>query len=705
MPSLFRNGLCNFHLLSSVILALVVQANLSASSSTLRTFSCRTTEHIEIPPGRTVRLAIASQDRLCTLTRVNEENKEVIPVGRSYHNQKWEAVAGPYRTISYECNEGACVVKVPEVTKAGDVFQLRGYDRNRLLSQDDEVARFFEQASFGVTTEDLKRARSEVISDRNSTLMDYFAKWIDEQISVVEPTSHRGFWRERTSPVYEINNREGRGTLPCDKGSRWRSYAFSEFDRTKEIVVKEIEVNAFRKRYALEVDGKIRTMVDTFALTKVNDYDMNILSTKFTICKAVGNTFRLLRVKYRGKCYDVKGGNPPVDIRGIPQPLVLTGFQFDDVMRNNGTKRIEQLKTKNSLRHSYCLRNLEDNNFFISVNNGASIQDLIFEPHLILEKNSRTNPLEDGGKNIVTASGDKAQCANTPRTFLNEAFCRLSKGVACISQQSTDTGTLEINAKTLQTLYEKANKFVYAITALRVDSQHHRRVCVQGVRIRWRKVEIDQCIENTHFETAQIFRQLFHDSRDNNPFLKDIYLPFGKQCHLNDRELFEMTLSFRQECWKTTHPDDLSVYDFSKWAKMHPGGGNAIRIPARRGRHTLSFPVSHDMLRWVEYKKHLLYVGRLGDSIEFHNFPYALKTEQVAESLGFFKEEQDSEYALICGSPYETSNESHISPSFAIQTRKIINVATNPVLEQQRRTVWTMITTTANDTLRQRVAW
>ncbi len=458
----------------------------SLRAKPIATLNCQSSNIIEILPGATASLANAPLNQLCTLTRVNKNNsKEIAPVGRSYNNKNWEAVAGPYNAISYQCDGVKCDVQIPETINTvggGDeyVFQLRGYG-NTQLSIEDEAARFFEQATFGVTKEDLNKVKSEVFEQ--IALKDYFVNWIDEQINEISPTSHRQTWRERTLPQYEVDintgGREGRASRPCDEGSVWRAYAFTRYDGNKFIVVKEVQIDSLTIRYALEIDGKIRTMVDSFDLRGLKE--TRDPSESMTICDTKEGTYEKLRVRYKGSCYNVKGGNPPIDIQGIPEPYLLQGFHIgDNVVRQLGTSRIEYLDMKYSFSHSFC--NLSDKNSFIRVNNGDSDQDLIFESQLVFQMNVPNAPLDDGGKDVVTASGNKALCPNAPRTFLNEKECQLSSRVACVSQNSSaDQGSFQLDGDTLMALYEGTGTLLYAIKDLRVNSQYQEPPCTQGL--------------------------------------------------------------------------------------------------------------------------------------------------------------------------------------------------------------------------------
>lgn len=197
---------------------------------------------IDVVPGRTERIAISLPGLICTLTRVNDN--EVVPVARSYNKNGWEAVAGPYATSHYSCDEQSCEIIIPERSKPDDSFQLRGM--SHYVSKLDEAARFFEQATFGVTQSDFDKLTK--VYQPGSDLMPYFVQWIYEQ-TIEQPTSHRAFWRERTTPIHESDSREGRKTIPCEKGSTWRGYSFTVMDVDKYIVL-----NPINGKYACKCD-------------------------------------------------------------------------------------------------------------------------------------------------------------------------------------------------------------------------------------------------------------------------------------------------------------------------------------------------------------------------------------------------------------------------------------------------------------------
>lgn len=153
--------------------------------------------------------------------------------------------------------------------------------------------------------------------------------------------------------------------------------------------------------------------------------------------------------------------------------------------------------------------------------------------------------------------------------------------------------------------------------------------------------------------------------------------------------------------------DHLNVYDFSDWARTHPGSvSNKLSIKqfAMDDNYALLYPEFHGMKRWNNFKNNLSYLGRLGDVVDFKDFPDSLRSSKIAEI--FSLKSSSVEDALICGSPFESGTSNKLFPtSFSITRRPETEFLSLSEFEQQKRSVWVMIASTAPDQLRQRVAW
>jgi hypothetical protein len=111
------------------------------------------------------------------------------------------------------------------------------------------------------------------------------------------------------------------------------------------------------------------------------------------------------------------------------------------------------------------------------------------------------------------------------------------------------------------------------------------------------------------------------------------------------------------------------------------------------------------MSRWNLNKSNLVYVGRLGDDVDFIDLPTNLKTDDVASALGVNIPREEGSGLIVCGSRGEVRNKNTEAYSFQITRGPSLDSLTDYELSQQRKKVWTMIALQASDQLRQRVAW
>ena len=250
----------------------------------------------------------------------------VAPVARSYNGFDWENVAGPYAsTLRIICrddghgdgddDENVCEIQIPKV-EPNQHFYLIQYTHS--LAAKNEAARFFEQTTFGTTRRDIQLAMEAVAVPATATaqsqsvfgvnnvyantdadadadadaiahvdLQPYFSSWLYEQMYNVQPTLHRVAWRGRASFMTTTHVKEGTITHPCQVGARWRNTAFSTEDEGKYMTISIISGGAGAGRtyrYALSVDGHVRTMVDEIEIRGKVGIDDNALPMTFELC-------------------------------------------------------------------------------------------------------------------------------------------------------------------------------------------------------------------------------------------------------------------------------------------------------------------------------------------------------------------------------------------------------------------------------------
>ena len=658
--------------------------------------SCPNSGTIEVPSGVVIRLPFSPSGKLCTLTRRNTDGFDIIPIIRSYDENPWENVAGPYKTLALNCNNYECDVIIPDSQDPNQTYILESFEHN--VSLKDEAARFFEQATFGVTTSDLDKVQNEV--DSKESLLSYFTQWTYDQIYSEPVTSHRGYWRRRTFPFYEQAGREGRATLPCEVGSFWRAYAFIETDKDREL-----SVDFNNGKYTLSVDGNLRTVIKKFEFADAATISFPMT---FNICYVAPKIGGSLLIDFEGKCRLLKGGNPTVDYGEMqPRPPTVSGINvLESIMDGD---QITMMTLKSYSFNEAC--NVRQKSVFLKIYNGKSMQTLIYEPRFAFRANYQLGPLSDGGGNaLLMEGGESAQCSNVPRTFLNERGCQLTLDPNACEPTVFIDGYVKLSPENIKLFFTKHKRFVYSVRNLRLeDDKKVESPCKHGVRSRWRNFGTsNECDQNLHSSTASIFRTLLLNSEDTNPHIKDLYLPTSENCHVDDSVKVEFSLNLNGDCWKTVHPDFLNVYDFTGWTLKHPGNSSnqmAIKQFALNGEHSLAYPDSHGMPRWNNYKKDFPYLGRLGDNVDFNDFPNALRVVAIASTFGLVTPGTgEGVKSIVCGSPFEA--ESHLFPTpFSIARRPELEFLKPKEFDQQKKSVWGMIVTEATDQLRQRVAW
>lgn len=120
------------------------------------------------------------------------------PLARSYNGDGWEVAAGDAATTTYRdgflCYSKGCQIDLPALDP--DVqYRLTSYSHS--LNRRDEMARFLETATFGVTNTEVEKLRSSA-EDLGDDNFGAIVKWFKFQsdIQVTSLTSHRKFWRE-----------------------------------------------------------------------------------------------------------------------------------------------------------------------------------------------------------------------------------------------------------------------------------------------------------------------------------------------------------------------------------------------------------------------------------------------------------------------------------------------------------------------------
>jgi len=206
-------------------------------------YQCPTngTNPIEIPVGKNiggstnVTIAMSPTCTLCMLVRLsslmgnlsslNQQDWNMAPVARSYLNNTWENVAGPYADkLKINCGVSTCTLSIPHLANVASTSHYVLLATNRQVSTKEKVARFLEQVTFGPTLDDVNKFNT------SSNLNKQFANWMQQQMdaSLVGATYHREYFRARVDNfMYKASaSMSTRPRHPCQVYSRWRKHSF-----------------------------------------------------------------------------------------------------------------------------------------------------------------------------------------------------------------------------------------------------------------------------------------------------------------------------------------------------------------------------------------------------------------------------------------------------------------------------------------------
>jgi hypothetical protein len=204
----------------------------------------------------------------------NSKNEDyyIVPVARSYNNNNWERVAGPYAqdlSISNCCS--LAIPKLPNLASEGKLI-LMSYTHS--VSNKEEVSRFLQQTTFGPTLDMINGWNYGM--DMTSGMGSWLKSQMDENQTPI--TSHRAYFRERANfpMLNSFASAFGRPRHPCAKYARWRQYAFTAADYQSQV-----SVTRWNGQFILSIDGNPRTVVSNWKDAEGNDLDVDI----YEFCK------------------------------------------------------------------------------------------------------------------------------------------------------------------------------------------------------------------------------------------------------------------------------------------------------------------------------------------------------------------------------------------------------------------------------------
>lgn len=183
------------------------------------------------------------------------------PVARSYDGHAWELVSpegGKHHPMPLSC-VGApprCVAIIPHGSSNYSMSVHSQYDAT--ISNEQLAARWLMQTTFGPTRTTVNSLAEELKAE--SVEGAAFRQWIKQQMAL-PATLHREYWRKRTNPrPVQGGTTLGNTVSPCQEGTRWHPWTFSQSDIGKDIAISSSGLQLLPT--VLSIDGTTRTAGD-----------------------------------------------------------------------------------------------------------------------------------------------------------------------------------------------------------------------------------------------------------------------------------------------------------------------------------------------------------------------------------------------------------------------------------------------------------
>jgi len=694
---------------------------------TVTSTSCGLTadsDPVELSEGQNFILS-AAENILCTLTKVtlDQDNSiiSVVPVARSYDGFSWEIAGGTFAaSLSYGdaffCYENGCQFFLPSI-EANEAYYLTPYSHSR--TEQDEIVRFLETTTFGPRKDEINSFSTDYTGEYK------FSQWMMDQMDV-DSTSHREYFRKRSNARLYTPVSSGIPDHPCDSFTRWRKFSFVNIDYPEESEYRRPIRITGSGPFIISRGGHDLTVADIrIPGSDYEDYpfdetyDHYICSSRLQM-RVDGALY--LRLP-EGEC--ARFYNPAINFTMyehlVTSENLITFSDWSDLDPLDGNVTdAEEFFLPNGYSGSECTSipatTAESPFIFGKLPDSSWV---VYDPHFDLSLNTDTNPLDDGGIDVVVKSSGVSYCSNAPRNFLNEENCVLSQ-YACGSSAAGDEIEFVLNETTIVELQEKSGKYVYGIFGLPAGDLQHP--CTNELRSRWEIKDSNAGCDPTELypETEEALAELLTVSDDDNPFIRDVYFSDAVlSCNSSDYEV-EIEIEVDDICYKRVHDEHLSVYDMTYWTAedTHPGNAyaaaNGNRNPIKKwaddGLWYLTFPsehpvdpgFNHEISRWDNNYQKFSYVGRFGDEIRLRDLPTQLKTDEVIQHFGAAADISGAG-VLVCGSVGEVANDKSLGSIFDYHTG--IDRYVNFGHGDSRIFTWVMIALTGGDQLRQRIAW
>jgi hypothetical protein len=658
-------------------------------------------------PGTSALPASGSRE-LLVLARVAPAGA-VIPAARSYDGNIWEVTQGGLgQKVAVVCDQqvGTCEATIPPIFD-GSTYRLDTYSGPAITPQ-QEAAKLLTQVTFGPTKETLLTI--DATSDTSAR------EWVHGQMQL--PASlHRHYYRRRVNPR-STDHTLATGSIrsACHKGSRWHRFALTKADEGRTILVEQGAASLTLR----DETGALRAEVSSFGVPS-----FSTTPAAYTICYVEERVGGLLQVVQGdgSKCANEEDtSNPAIEISSSDLSMVhlLSVEEARHLLPLEHVHNASLLTTDLS-----CTPKLQGLDYvYLRDLDGAYFRH---DPRLSMLFNTLAAPANGSSLSSGVA------IPRVAKTFLNRDSCLLVDSLGADgSSTQYSSASFELNHTMLRHFYTAGGKVVYVVEGLRLEAPYATSPC-SGIS-RWRRHTGACGSDETALgsSTKAALSAAISGSEDVNEHIVDVE---ARDAVCTGASAIGAKLNVDGDCWEHVHPDTLNVYDFSYWPASHPGGATTISQFAVGGGTVLGYPASHDMDRWKQHKKQLVYLGRWGDRVDFQHLPSTLQLAELAALVGSSSSTPDS-IVEACGSPGEVANEPGRNLYNIFLTGKVsppdgrpadVPTVVYPIsadvvgklhdlnekrtrgvhknLKQGKNIVWTMVVTQAPDQLRQRVAW
>ena len=305
----------------------------------------------------------------------------------------------------------------------------------------------------------------------------------------------------------------------------------------------------------------------------------------------------------------------------------------------------------------------------LDVNTGEEVV-FAYDPHLALYENSVENPLEDGGGQLaIDTHGARAgtgnfgritqvMCQNVQRSFLNKDHCKLSYHPNVCAPGQDPNEVITVDESTIEGINTLMGTKLYVLTGLPITADHVdtdgdpflTSPCASS-ESRWVRDPIDTVCANIAGlgpETIKTFSNLISGkgmtNNDFNPNVVDVHRAV-RSCDTGDTTKLELgNVQVGGNCWKHSHPSELSVVDFTT-------------ADVTKYTVTSSPRVTISDMDWF-YTQSITVIGALDDHIELDGSePSPLDDASVQDAYKALEYNPSEAGVLVCGSPNEVASD------------------------------------------------